>query len=300
MKQMKSLCIVFTLLCSFGQPIFGQPGPSQTADLLIFSFNRPLQLYAVLESVEKYITNLNKIYVLYRRSSYQYEQAYQEVHQRFPQVTMVRQGHDPRGDFKPLLLQCFDGSSAEYIMFSVDDDIVKDYVDITRCVQAMQKYNAYGFYLRLGTNITKQYGVDIPLMIPASEPIEEDILRFRFSDGFGDWAYPNNVDMTIFKKSDIQSFFRDVPYSSPNTLESSWSGMANLDAYGLCYTVSKKFTLLLNTIQKDFIIAQKDAISTQKLFIKWRQNFVLDISQFDHIYNDRALMEYQPVFISRN
>jgi len=299
MKRMKSLFIVIAVLCSLGQSLQGEIHPSQTADLIIFSFNRPLQLYALLESISKYITNLNHIYVLYRTSSDRFEVGYQEISRHFPSITLAKQGNDPRGDFKPLLLRCFSGSPAEYIMFAVDDDIVKDSVDITRCVQAMQKYNVYGFYLRLGMNITRQYGQNLSIMIPSPVPVEDDILQFSFKHGIGDWAYPHNLDMTIFKKSDIQSFFRNRHYSSPNTLESAWSGAANLHVYALCYAVSKKFMLPLNIVQQDWWVPNENSYSIEELQGKWEQGFCIDISQFDRVNNDCVLMGYRPVFIPR-
>ena len=36
------------------------------ADLIIFSFNRPMQLYALLESVEKYLTGIEETVIIYR------------------------------------------------------------------------------------------------------------------------------------------------------------------------------------------------------------------------------------------
>jgi len=273
--------------------------PSKTADLVIFSFNRPMQLYATLESVSKYVSNLNQIYVLYRTSAEQYEQAYQEVQQRFSHIKLVKQGSNPHQDFKPLLLQCFDGSSAEYIMFAVDDDMVKDFVDITQCIEALQKYNAYGFYLRLGVNIARQYGQHYSLKMPAVEYVERDIIKFKFKDGIGDWGYPHTVDMALFKKSNLESFFRNHAYSSPNTLEASWAARASSNEYALCYQGSKIFALFINTVQQDHHISEKDVWNAHELLIKWQQGLVIDIAQFDRVNNDCTLMEYIPRFILR-
>jgi len=271
---------------------------NKTSDLIIFSFNRPMQLYATLESVTKYISHLNQIYVLYRTTSEQYDQAYQEIQQRFSSIKLVKQGPNPREDFKPLLLQCFDDSPAEYIMFSVDDDIVKDFVDIIQCIEALQKYNGHGFYLRLGVNITKGYTQDV-FQIPSPLYVENDMVRFSFKDGIADWAYPHNLDMTIFKKSHIESFFRNHAYSSPNTLESAWAVAADLNVYGLCYRVSKKFMLPLNIVQQDWWVPNENSFSIEELFIKWQQGLAIDISQFDRVNNNCVLMGYRPTFIPR-
>ena len=146
------LVLSISICVNHSKATIGQKNIKNT-DLIIFSFNRPMQLYAVLECTHKYFANLNNTYVLYRTSSQSYENAYDEIKIIFNQVHFVKQGNNPRADFKPLLLQCFFDSPAEYIMFSVDDDIVRDFVDIAECIDAMEKFDAYGFYLKLGENI---------------------------------------------------------------------------------------------------------------------------------------------------
>ena len=53
-------------------------GP-QKADLLVFSYDRPLQLFAFLESVQKYMEGLSSVSVLYRTSNAEFEKGYQIV-----------------------------------------------------------------------------------------------------------------------------------------------------------------------------------------------------------------------------
>ena len=55
---------LFSMLCS---------AEYRKADLVVFSKDRPLQLYAFLESVETYITDLETISVIYRVTSSAYE-----------------------------------------------------------------------------------------------------------------------------------------------------------------------------------------------------------------------------------
>ena len=61
---MKHLILVISLLYTLA--IVGN------ADLVIFSYNRPLQLYALLESITNYVTGLDKIMVIYRSSDARY------------------------------------------------------------------------------------------------------------------------------------------------------------------------------------------------------------------------------------
>ena len=284
------------IVCLFSSSVAKQ---YKTADLIIFSYHRPMQLHAVLSSVQKYISNLNQIYVLYRTDNQEYETAYQEVQELFSQVKFVKQGPDPRADFKPLLLQCFFGSTAEYLIFGVDDDIVKDFVDIDECIAAMEESGAQGLYLRLGKNIVRQYGQDLQLKVPPHVPVREDIYKFQFKDGIGDWCYPNNVDMTLYKKSDIATFLRNASYSSPNTLESTWSGLADVNKFGLFFSSSKQFTLPMNIVQQDWVIAHENLFTAAELLVKWQEGLTMDIEQFYKVPNDCAFMGYEPAFIAR-
>lgn len=301
MFQCKNALRVFVLglfSCMFLMG-YGQLSQKKAADLIIFSYHRPMQLYAVLESVQKYFSHLNQIYVLYRTDNAEYEAGYQEIQASFSQVQFVKQGSNPRADFKPLLLQCFFGSPSEYILFGVDDDIVKDYVDIDECIHAMEASDSYGFYLRLGSNIARQYGQDVTLRVPPCVEVQKDIFKFQFKDGIGDWRYPHNVDMTIFKKAEIEHFFRNASYSSPNTLESAWSGVADIYKYGLFFKNSKMFTLPLNIVQQDWVCSHENSFTAAELLEQWKRRFKMDVDQFYHVNNDCAFMGYIPTFVKR-
>lgn len=284
------------LACLLGMPVFG----NQTTDLIIFSFDRPLQLYALLESVQKNMSGLNQIHVLFRTSSTAYDNAYQEIQSTFPNIHLVKQGNNPRHDFKPLLLQCFLNSPAEFILFAVDDDIVKEAVNINKCINAMQETNAYCFFLRLGTNITQQYNQTVPLLTPPCIEVKKDIFKYYINDGnYGDWRYPNNVDMTLYKKSNIESFFVHGNYSSPNTLEANWTTQQNLHQYGLFFKTSKMFALPLNIVQQDWITPNQGAFTSSQLLKLWHDGLTMDITQFYRLNNACAFVDQKPTFIIR-
>lgn len=298
LKAKHLLLLALTYINIHSQTTNG-PQTHKKADLIIFSFDRPMQFYALLESVHKYITNLNQIYVLYRTSNEEYDAAYHEIKDNFPQIKCIKQGSQPRQDFKPLLLECFLSCQTEYIMFAVDDDIVNDYIDVSECINAIEQTDAYGFYLRAGTNIIKHYPDNLPLIVPPLIAVENNMFKFQFKDGSDVWGYPHNVDMTIFKKSQIVDFFKNAHYSSPNTLEGEWAGTANLNKYGLCFTVSKKFTLPLNIVQQDWLTPNNSSFSAQNLLSKWKNGLSIDIEPFSQVIPCSFLMNYTPTFIER-
>lgn len=73
---------------------------------------------------------------------------YERVIDAFPTAHFVMQSiKDPKHDFKPKLNDLVFGSPSEYILFAVDDIIVKDFVDLGYCMEQMEKTGAYGFIL---------------------------------------------------------------------------------------------------------------------------------------------------------
>ena len=88
------------------------------ADLLIFSYDRPLQLKAYLESLQKYVTGIKGTSVIYRTSSNDFEKAYQKLKTFFPSVFFIKQEDDPHQNFKPLLLKAaFETMQSSYLLF---------------------------------------------------------------------------------------------------------------------------------------------------------------------------------------
>ena len=293
--------LVVLLLCLSGC-FASEPKTVHTADAIIFSFDRPMQLFALLESMHTYIKGVNEIHVIYRASAPEYAQAYQTVFLQYPEVIQHIQGADPKNDFKPLTLQATFESPSEYVLFAVDDIVVKDAVQIDECIQAMNEYNAYGFFLRLGTHLTDSYPTNSKLPLPPLQKVAPDILMWQFGkSGKHDWGYPNTVDMTIYRKKDIQATLQALPYQNPNSMEGHWSGVSGyvMHRAGLCYKNSKIVNLPLNRVQSVYKNRAMNEFSPKDLLDLFNQNKKMDIQPLAHIQNPSAHMEYTPTFITR-
>lgn len=301
--------------------------PAYKADLIIFSYDRPLQLYALLESVQKYITGLSSVTVIYRASNADYAHAYDQLYADFPSVKKLKQGAMPSADFKTLTLQAFAAGSSPYILFAVDDIIVTDHVCIADCSRALENTRAYGFYLRLGLNLDYCYSMGgsqaLPNFTRIITPVQivtqvaaktdsqaalsaqspEIIYTWRFAQGQHDWGYPHTVDMTIYRKKDIARDLQDMAYSSPNTLEGQWSMRAARiqNGVGLCYQQTKMVNLPLNRVQKELHNRAMDcaSLSPTELLSIFMQNKKMAIAPLYKIKNKSAHMEYVPEFVTR-
>jgi hypothetical protein len=270
-------------------------------DLVIFSFNRPLQLYAFLESIEKYVTGINHAAVIYRADD-AYEVGYQLVKERFGEVTYLRQGSNPRADFKPLTLDAsFNQSNVPYIIYGVDDIVVKDYVDLNDCARLLEQHQAYAFYLRLGRNLTYCYSLNQQQPLPPLTEVEAGVFRWTFRQGAGDWGYPHSVDMTLLRKADLYHSYNSMHYSAPNILEGQWSMYANsiMHRQGLCYDQSKIVNFPLNRVQNDCHNRHMNSYSASELLDIFLAGQKMDSAPIFQMNNSGAHTEYEPTFIER-
>lgn len=274
---------------------------AKQADLVVFSYDRPLQLYACLESVEKYLTGLELSHVIYRTSSPAFEKAYDEVKRRFPLVIFHRQSDDePKVDFKKFVLASIytKRSKAEYVLFGVDDIIVKDRVDLAECIQAMNKERAWGFFLRLGKNITYTYSHRRDTFMPAEALTTGGYIVWEFHQGQGDWCYPNTVDMTIYHKDKINKFLKETDYSNPYYLEDKWAQKADYKQKGICYQTSKVLNIPVNQVG-DFVNPCLNSYTTLELLKFFEQGLKIDISPFYQVQNRSHHIDLPLTFISR-
>lgn len=284
------------------RPIGDIVNPSSSglkADLVVFSFDRPLQLYACLESMEKYITGLGQISVIYRTSNDNYEVGYQKVKDRFQSVRFFKQGKNPRQDFKQLTLKAAFESSASYLLFAVDDIVVKDVVDLTQTIRLMEKTQAFGFFLRLGKHIDYSYMTDEPQQMPPAWEIESDVFAWQFKQGERDWKYSCSVDMTLYKKSEIESLLRKLDFHNPNLLESAWALKGRKRAIGLCFSESKIVNLPINIVNQSNIWFNRhiNSYSPLELLEKFVHGFKMDITPFHRMVNRSPHIEHEISFV---
>lgn len=254
-----------------------------------------MQLYAFLESLHCYCSGFDQISILYRCSSPDYEQGYEKVAHAFPNITLIKQTNPPY-DFKPLLIQQISNSESKYLTFAVDDIIVTGNIDFNECVSALDTTQAYGFFLRLGQNIDDCLSSNEFGGIPPLRQVTDQIYSWQFKTGMGNWAYPNTLDMTIYRKKGIKEHLNAAPFSNPNTLEDHF-GVVNLEQMGLCYETSKIVNIPLNIVSQTSATAHLN-ISAKELLGWFNAGFKIDIAPFFQCHNRSAhLFNTYPSFI---
>src|SRR5262249_46451694 len=156
-------------------------------------------------------------------------------------------------------------SKAKYIMFAVDDMIITHSVDLSVCVEALEKYKAWFFSLRLGKNITFCDLESIAIQFPQKGKKKgTNILLWKFKHGVGDWNYPNTTDLSIYRKADLKYTLKYLDYTNPNTLEGAWFHKKPKRKKGLSFNYSRAFNLPLNIVNP-YWSSPNQNISAQEL-----------------------------------
>jgi hypothetical protein len=297
----------FLFLSIFSCNIFSaQESDNDKADLIVFSYDRPMQLEAFLRSTKKLVKNLGDVSIIYRTSSERFNNAYLLCFSSFidwKNLRLIKQGENASQDFKQLLIQCLKNTKHKYLMFAVDDIIVKDNFDVADCIKQIEKNNACGFYLRLGKNISECYTEGIQTPMPEHKEVDKGVYQFGFRHGKGDWGYPFSVDMTIYEKGKILPAICKHNYTNPNWLESAlhineWFYNQDKTHKGLCYETSKIVNIPLNIVQKD-VVSRNMGVSNQDLLEKFEQGMRINIDQLFRINNKAPHIEFNINFMNQ-
>jgi len=270
-----------------------------SVDLVIFSYDRPMQLYALLESCELCLSGTSSKTVLYRVSGSDYQAGYELVQARFSDVKFVKQLNPP-DDFKELVKKyAFEETKSRYIMFAVDDLFVKAPVNLIYCVRLLEKFKAYTFSLRLSPDINYFYILDKPMQVPPSMQVMQGIYRYIFKDGKYDWAYPNSVDMNIYRKKDISQALLAADFKGPNQLEAAWASRANLNLTGLYFDESRVVNIPLNLVQTAWSLKAMHSYSVKELLVRFMQGQKINLEPIANLKNNSVHTDFDIDFVER-
>ncbi|MBS0652631.1 MAG: glycosyltransferase family 2 protein [Verrucomicrobia bacterium] len=271
----------------------------QTADFIIFSYDRPLQLYALLESIEKYCIGIDQVTVIYRSSGEEYDAGYDQVYADFPNVNMVRQTAAPHKDFQPNVMRALRSGDSEYFIFAVDDIVITDTIDARQGISALQKTGAYGFFYRLGKEIDYDYMLDMSIKQPGFMQVDEDVYAWIFKQQQGYWGYPTSTDVVLYKKETVLRQFEKITFSNPNQLEGEWLKVASPRRVGLCHEASRMVNIPLNLVHNSSN-RNMQSMSPKDLLEAFNDNLKMDIEPLDRYLHHSAHVDYEPTFVERD
>lgn len=240
----------------------------------------------------------------HRTDDHVYENSYLIVKKRFTNISYIQQSNNRHHDFKSLVINAVKQNSARYITCAVDDIIITDYIDLNKCVEALDKTNAYGFYLRLGKNIDQECypSAGKSLDQPLFSSIDNNICVWKFIPENPYWGYPHTLDLAIMRKKDVLTTFESLYFVSPNTLEGEWARcwQNQMDIHGLCFSESKMVNIPMNVVQDNLAAACLNSYSASDLLISFQEGYKIDRKPLFKIKNRTSHIIYTPTFIMRD
>lgn len=195
---------------------------NRTADLVIFSYDRPLHLYALIESIHKYMTGINSISVIVRASNEHYLEAYEDVSRSFKTVRFIKQSDWPEYDFKSLAIQTTFKKSidaSQYVIFSADDIVVKSPINVSESIQMLKNTGAYCFIFKQGCQKEFLFDPDSPQFVK----LNQEAIGWQISEKRGDWEQATRIAMTLYRKVDLHNPFFSINFKHTLDLAKKWA-----------------------------------------------------------------------------
>lgn len=209
------------------------------ADVLIFSEDRPLQLYACLESIQRYVVGFDQAFVLYRASDPTFAASYELVKDAFPAIRFYLCGQD----IKPFVEKTILPSASQYLLLGLDDWIAKDYIDLKLSMDELKKTGAYGFF----------YSLEKP---PSGQLLGSGIYAYEMSEG-------PSLSLSLFKKANIP--LASLKYKSADELALAWNKRGPKKLLGLYFDQPKSVHVPLT------------GLNEEELLVKFNQGLKIDL-----------------------
>ena len=189
----------------------------RSVDLIIFSENKPMALYAFLESIEKRVKGLNKITVFYV-SKMEIEKGYKIISADFPNVDLYKLSINPIKGYSITqeFIHCYyfhhKASNAEYFLLALDTMIVNENIDFGNYIDCLEEIDGVSASLLFGENI-KRYDDKSPnFPVPTLQPYDGTFLTAQANLGsnyYGITPYPY---FRLIKKEKILEMVKDKVY----------------------------------------------------------------------------------------
>lgn len=262
---------------------------------VVFSKDRAIQLYALIESYITLVENKCKLYVIYCASNAQHAKAYEEVFSNSPDyIIPIRQIR--REDFKDLVIECLLIENSEYCFFLVDDNLFIETVDILSFASLSTPYSVPS--LRLGANLSRSYTLQRYQALPLFKRFmshaiyEQNFISFKWSEGNLDWSYPLSVDGHVFHRREIIASLKCIEFDSPNRLEEGLQllRIAFNWRLGICYEKSRLINIPYNRVQSD-VDNIYGSIHQDSLLKMWQDGYQIDIKSYQGFVNQSAHQE---------
>jgi len=253
-----------------------------TLDILIFSKDRPLQLYALLQSMDDRLIGLGKsVYLIVNYSNKNTKVYYEELIKDFEKIIygVVYETGKP---FKEICLEIILSMPGTHLMVLMDDDLIIEKVPIQK-ILAMVANDRIGS-LRLGISTFYNYTVGTKMLQPPLLELGGEgagMISWLWRDGTFDWGYPWSLDGNIFERQFLVDRWHSLDFINPNTLEGQFA-LKNpelLQYHGVAFSKQALINLPFNRVQSSFE-NKSEGYTTQFFLNLWAENYRIDVNWY--------------------
>lgn len=243
--------------------------------IIVFSFNRALQLDTLLSSLLKRCKSPEcQIDVVYNYSTKEFEDGYKLLKEKFSDkgICLYKEStlhkdkvhitellnienlvrfyrntslRHPKSNFRSLVIKLLEESNTENIMFLTDDSMfVSDFTIPDRDLRWINEAPMHRqFSLRLGKGVSP---------LPEKVRLIGDYCEWNMYENINSWGYPFSVDAHIYNRLFILSLLKKYIFCNPSTLESDIVSSVRRAGFletGRCFSDIKMRTFPINIVQ---------------------------------------------------
>ena len=207
------------------------------ADILIFSKDSPLHLYACLESLYQKVRDVNEVYVLYDNQGSEFNRAYLNLEAEFPKVHFFQVCDYPGSDFGSLLETTLTNRryGASYLLMTDDHHLFDRKVSIHDCIAALEKSGGTHFFLSLNES-------EIDPSFPSIIPVEKGIYGWQL----GEEKKRLSFFMSLCSKVFLQKNFNIKLLEDLDSFEKIWQQGLLIGSVPLFFEEPKALSLKLD------------------------------------------------------
>lgn len=250
---------------------------------VIFSKDRPLQIYSLLDSYFKCVNNPLPVTVIYNTKNLELEDAYLQVAKLFLDLKVTVKFVKEIVSFKETLLSVLAEISVDKVLFLVDDIVFIKPVNFGLLEIIDPHLNVLS--LRHSPFLTKSYTTKTLQSAPTflESSLSEELLEFQWFEKGCEWSDPWSVDGHFLSTLEVRLISQISDFKAPNTFEIALKAFNSniIDRKGLCFKESKILNLPINRVQNE-VDNVSGNISVDFLLDKWREGLAIDTSIFDN------------------
>ena len=243
---------------------------------VVFSKDRPMQLYGLIKSFYKNVQSPCSLTILYSASDLRFKVAYEEVKELC--VNMGVKFYEETS-FKDDLVHILEKANTKKIFFLVDDILFIRKINFTNFLSV--DLSRVVPSLRLGLNLERCYTANSKQIKPTFSGFDDEGYSWSWSEGEYDWGYPLSVDGNFFLLEEIIVMVKISEFNAPNSFEKSlqWFLSEFIKRRGLCYKKSVVVNIPFNKVQNENgNISGK--VSEFELLDYWEQGYELDVGKY--------------------